>query len=815
VTVPKPMIATIVNDFRYAARSLRHAPGFTLVAVFTLALGIGANTAIFSVFEAALLRPLPYEDADRLYVILETSRTGVAHPVNALHFDAWHASLRSFDELALVGFTENTLTGAGDPVRLSGFRVTPAFFSTLSVRPALGRAFLDEENTTGRDSVVILTHQLWTSRFNADRGIVGRTITLDDQPHVVVGVLSATSATPKLADLYGLDVDFGRAEYFRPFAPTENDLRPLGSFNYVAIGRLRQGVTGTQASTEINTLQAELARRAPEPAQFGARLTPLAQQIANRSMLALQLVLGTVALVLVIACVNIANMLLARNAGRAREFAIRRAAGATRLSLIAQVMLESLLLSVTAGLVGLVIGNGLVEVVRQYAPRTLPRLDEASVNGSVLAFTFIVTLVSGVIIGLLPALRSTRAPATDVLRSSSVTSASSRSAGRIRSMLVAVEIAASTVCVVAAMFLLGSFINLLNVDRGFDTAHIVTVGFSFGGPRYDAREKGVQFMTTLAERTRALPGVATVGVTDALPLSGVSNSAIMVEGSTLPRQERPTAMIRAADHDYFRTMGIPLRAGRLLDDTDADRRVAIVSELAAARLWPGENPLGKRFRHGPDTSPLIEVIGVVGDVRAVSLSANPPLHIYRPLAQYLSGGGSLAARTTADPAAFEADVRRIVRALDPVMPMPTPRTMDDIVSESVAQRRFQMNLVLLLGVAAVLLAGLGLYAVVSQSVAQRTSEFGIRMALGANASAIGRLVLRQGLLPVGLGLTVGIGVSLAGSRLLRNLLFGLSPTDSLPFVAASLFLLAVATLSSLAPAVRASRLDPGAALRIE
>src|SRR5262245_51606224 len=541
------MFATRVHDLRHAGRSLWRTPGFTAAAVLTLAVGIGATTAIFSVFEAALLRPLPYADGDRLVAIRETSRAGTPIPVNALHFEEWRASLHSFDDLALLGPVEHTLTGSGDPVRLDGARVTPSVFATLGIAPALGRAFADEEDVPGRDGVVILAHEFWMARFNADPSIVGRTITLDGLPHVVVGILPSDRSMPKLSDLYGLDVDFGRAQFFKPFAPTPNDLRPLGSFNYVAIGRLKSGVSVDQALAEVNAVQQDLARRAPEPARFGAVVIPLADQIADRSRLALQLVLGTVVLVLIVACVNIANLLLARGGRRAREFAIRRAAGAERRDLILHVLAESFVLSFVAGIAGLAIGGALIELIRQYAPATVPRLDEAAVNLNALSFTFMVTVVSGIAIGIVPALRSTALIPVDVLRSSAATSASSASAARLRSTLVAIEVAVSTACVVAATLLLSSFVNILNVDRGFDTSRIVTVNFTLAGPRYDTASKIMQFMTTLADRMQQLPGVTSVGVTDTLPLQGVSNSAIMIEGSTLPRQQRPTATVRVAD----------------------------------------------------------------------------------------------------------------------------------------------------------------------------------------------------------------------------------------------------------------------------
>jgi putative ABC transport system permease protein len=808
------MIATILSNVRYAARSLRHAPGFALAAILTLAVGIAANAAIFSVFEAVLLRPLPYAAADRLYVIREVGR-GTPIPVNALHFEEWRTHVRSFDRLALIGATDRTLTGFGAPAQLRGARVTPSLFSTLGITPAMGRSFLEEENVVGRDAVVVLTHQLWATRFNADPTIVNRTVTLDGLPHVVVGVLPAGAELPRLSELYGLDVDLGRAEFYTPFAPTDRDLRLIGSYNYVAIGRLRAGVSVDQAAAEINAVQADLAARAPQRVVFGARLIAMPDQLASRSKLPLQIVLGTVALVLLVACINLANLLLVRGGRRVREFAIRRATGARGRDLIAHVLTESSLLAAAAGIVGLAVGAWLVELLRHYAPTGVPRLDDVSLNGTVVAFTFFITLISGLLIGLLPAIRSTRSAAVDVLRSSATTSASRASAGRLRSTLVAIEVAASTVCVVGAVLLLSSFVNLMRVDRGFDTERIVTAALGLMGPRYDTPAKQTAFMTELADQLRSRPGVRSVGITDALPLNGVSSSAIMIEGSTLPRPDRPAATIRAADHDYFRTMGIPLRTGRLLEASDADRRVAVISELAAARLWPGENPIGKRFRHGPDDSPLVEVVGVVGNVRSVSLSANPPMHIYRPAAQYLDGSGSLAARTTVDPSTIATAIGDIVRRLDPEMAVPTPRTMDEIVSESVAQRRFQMNLVLLLGAAAVLLAGLGIYAVVAQGVSQRIGEFGIRMALGADGARIRRLVVHDGMRPVVLGLIVGASLSLAASRLMQSLLFGVSPTDGRSYVIALIFLSGVALAASLAPAWRASRLDPNTALRIE
>ncbi len=804
----------ILQDARYALRGLRRSPGFSAVAVLTLALGIGANTAIFSVFDAVLLRPLPYRDADRLYVIHEIGRGGMVGPVNALHFREWRASTRSFEDMALIGPEGFDLTGAGEPVHVAAARATPSLFRTLGVEPVLGRLFLEEEDMPGRDAVVILGHDLWTTQFAADPTVIGRRVTLDGAPHDVIGVLPAGFNLAKLQHLYAIESTLDGPQLWKPFAATPNDLVPLGSFNYAAIARLKPDVTAAQANEELNAVQAELARRAPEPAEFGAALVPLADQIVSRSSTALRLVLATVGLVLLIACVNITNLLLARGARRHREFAIRRAAGAHPLRLVLQTIIDSLVLSAVAGIVGLMIGAALVRVIQLYAPVDVPRIDEATLDARVLIFTFAVTLCIGVLVGLVPAWRATRANTVDLLRSSSATATTSPASGRLRSLLVGVEVAASAVCLIAGALLVTSFLKVMSVDRGFEVDRIMTMDFFLPAARYD-RAGGVRFVTTLAERARSLPGVVSAGTTDALPLIGRANSAIMVEGSNLPRQQRPAATIRFADAGYFSTMGIALAAGRLLEDADAGRRVAVISTRAAGRLWPQQNPIGKRFRHGPDDSPLLEVVGVVGDVRAVSLTEDPPLHIYRPTADYFYGRAALAVKTSADPAAVAPAIQEIIRELDSELAVPTPRTMEDIVAASVAQRRFQMNLMLILAGAAMFLAALGIYGVVSQAATQRTGEFGIRMALGADRRSVLQLVLRRAMGPVILGLFVGIAASLGVGRLLRTLLFGVTPTDAMPFAAATLFLVTVALLASFIPAWRAARVDPVVALRYE
>ena len=800
------------QDLRYSLRSLRRSPGFTIAAALTLAVGIGATTAIFTVFSAVLLRPLPYPGTGRLFVIQEGQTTRV--PVNAVHFREWRASARSFEEMAIVGPDSVTLgsDGGGEPTRLNIARVSPSLFRTLGVRPALGRALLEGENVVGRDRVVVLTHELWNTRFAADPQVVGRHVTLDGEPHEIVGVLQAGMNLPKLQHLYSVDTTMERPQLWKPFAATERDERLLGNFNYIAIARLKQGVTLQAADQELNAIEAELARRAPEPVTFHASLVPLDEQIVSRSSGPLRLVLIAGLFVLLIACVNVTNLLLARARRREREFAIRRAAGAGLGRLMVQTLTETLVLCVGAGLLALPLAAVLVRLIQVTSPVDVPRIEEAAIDLPVLLFTFAVTAITGLLIGLAPAWHAARTHAGELLRTASVTAAGSGAVGRFRSLLISVEVGASVVCLIAGALLLNSFANVMSVDRGFSVDRVITTDFILAEPRYDV-PAATRYLDTLTQRVRALPGVSSVGVTDALPLSGLSNSAIMVEGSTLPRSQRPSAMIRFADRGYFQTMGISLVAGRLLED--ADRGVAVISSRAAQRIWPNQNPLGKRFRHGLDDSPLIQVVGVVSDVRAISLTGDPTQHIYRPTADYFYGRASLAVKTVSDPAAVAAAIQRIMRELDPQLAIPTPRTMADIVDQSVAQRRFQMMLVMLLAATAAFLAAIGVYAVSANAVTARVNEFGVRISLGANSANIRRLVLRGALRPVVFGLAGGILLSIGFGRLLRALLFEVSPTDPLSIAGASLLLIAVTVVATLVPAQRATRVDPVIALRAE
>ena len=812
------MFDTVPGDLRFAARMLRKNPGFSAIAIVTLALGIGANTAIFSVVDNVVLRPLAYPDAGRLLTIHEVvpkfSHLAPLIPVNAMHFLEWRKKARSFEQLALLGGITFSLTGAGDPERIPAARVSPILFPMLGMQTELGRTFLDEEDRPDHDRVAVLNHKLWIRRFGGDPHVIGRKILLDGKPYEIIGVLRPGLRFPKLSQLYAMTISEERPELWKPFALRDEERDDLGDFNFSCIARLRAGVTASQALSELNAIQAGIARTLPEKIELRAALVPLQNQMTGRSRTGLELLLAAVGAVLLIGCVNIANLLLGRAIGRRRELAIRSAMGAGTFRLVRQMLVESLALSFMGGVSGVALGYAAVRAIVAYAPLDLPRLDEVHLDGRILFFTLAVSILTGLLSGLLPAWRFAQADPLEAMQSGSRGTTAARGSGRLRSLLVSVETGLSAVCLIAGGLLLHSFAKLLNVDRGFEVQRIITVDLSLPPARYSGTEQSAAFVHALLDRVEALPGVASAGVSNRLPLSGEGgNNLLGVEGSNVPIMERPLADIRQVSPDYCRTIGIPLRSGRMFGEADRRRQVALVSALTAERVWPGQNPIGKRFRIGSDENPLLEIVGVVGDVRGVSLNRSPSLTVYVPWNVYR--GASLVVRTSMEPQRASAPIRAAIREIDPEMPVPAFHTMEDIVSESVAQQRFQMNLVLLFALAATLLASLGIYGVASYSVAQRTNEMGIRAALGAQSADLIRMVLRQALLPVAVGLAGGVVGSLALGRILGSLLFGISVSDPMTMGGVIFLLSAVALAAVYLPARRATHVDPVTALRYE
>jgi predicted permease len=810
---------TILNDLRYALRSLRRTPGFTTAAVLTLAIGIGANTAIFSIVDHVILRPLAYHDPDRLYVVHEAvpklAHIAPAIPVSANHFVEWKRNTNAFEDMALLGSVSLNLTGAGEPEQLLAARASAELFPMLGVEAQIGRVFLREEDQVGRDRVVVLDDALWRRRFAADRDIVGRTITLNSEPFEVIGVLPADFRFPKFADLYAMTTYQGRPEIWKPFALTQSQMQSE-DFSFSAIVRVKETSSHAAALDQINRVQATVSKQFPG-ADLQAIMVPLDEQITGRSKTGLQLLLGAVGVVLLIGCVNITNLLLTRSTQRRREIAVRSAIGASASRLLRQALAESTMLALAGTVVGLVFAYLGLQSVLAYAPIDLPRMDEVRLDARVFAFMAVVTALTSVACGLLPAWHFANADPHDAMKAISRSATSGRAAGRLRAGLVASEVALSAICLVAAGLLLHSFVKLVNVDPGFRSERVVTVDLSLPGVRYPSPPKRVEFYRLLLSEVTALPGVVSAGITNGLPVTADGGrSAILVEGVALPLIERPIADVRSVNPDFFQTMGIGLRAGAYLSESDRDGRTAVISASLAERAWPNQPPLGKRFQVGGPQSPMYEVVGVVGDVRGASLAGEQQFPtVYVAYWRRAFSDVTLAVKTASDPAATYALVRQTIRRLDSELPIPAMQTMDDVVMASVAPRQFQMRLVLLFGIVALLLAGLGVYSVVSYSVAQRTSELGLRMALGATPRTVARSVLRQAMRPVALGLGVGLVISVAAGRAVRAMLFDVTPLDPITLVSVSAVLLTVGVLACYVPARRAMRVDPLNALRTE
>ncbi len=810
----------LAGDLRFALRTLRKDKMFSAVAVATLALAIGANTAVFSLVDAIVLRPLAYRDAGRLVAVHEIvpkfAYLAPLIPVNAGDFAEWRKSVHAFEQAALLNENSANLTGSGEPERVKLGRVSPSLFPMLGVEPRLGRTFMEQEDQQGRDGEVVLDDAFWRRRFGADSSVIGRKITLDGRPFEVIGVLPADFRFPKLSQLYAMTIDEERPEIWKPLAANKYELEHGGDYDFACIARLRRGVTRARAEAELNAVQAVIARQAPFKFELRAALVPLQEQIVNRSKMGLELILAAVAAVLLIACVNIANLLLARASGRRREMAIRCAMGAGRWRLVRQALAESFLVAMAGGIAGMAVAFLAMRAILAYAPADVPRMDEVHPDARLLLFNFLVAAAAGLFFGLLPAWRVSQADPQEAMRSGGRGATAGPGAGRLRGVLVALEAGLSAMCLIGGGLLLHSFVNLLRVDGGFQADRVITADVRMPRERFPNDQKRSAFLKGVLDRLAALPGVIAAGTVSNLPLSGEGNNNLaMPEGRNWPVMDRPLCDMREVDPNYFRTMGVPLRTGRVFSETDGARSVAVISERTAARLWPGEDPIGKRFFTGQDTAHPIEVVGIVGDIHGVSLGKPPSATIYRPYWQSGQSGYSLVVRAAMNAAAVAPAIRAAIRQVDADMPIPPLRTMGEIVDASVAQRRFQLALVLLFGVAALLLAGLGIYGVVAYSVAQRTNEMGIRMALGAAPGRIRRMVLGQGMAPVALGLAGGVAGALALGRLLRNLLFGVSSADPATIAAVSGALLLVAAAASYLPARRATRVDPAAALRYE
>jgi len=808
------LVADFLHDVRYAARLQRKNPGFTIVAVIALALGIGANTAIFSVVNTILLRPLPYKDPERLVMVWEdASKQGYPRDTPAAaNFVDWRDQNHVFEGMAAISDESFNLTGAGEPERLEGNTVSATLFPLLGVEPHVGRVFTAAEDQPGAQRVVLLSYALWQRRFGGDPNIVGQALTLNGQSHIVVGVMPAQFQFPSTD-----------SQVWVPIAFTQEDAANRNRHYLQVVARLKSGVSLAQAQSEMNTVAARLQQQYPQSnTDLGAAVQSLHEYLVGDIKPALLILLGAVGLVLLIACANVANLLLARAAVRQKEIAVRVALGARRARLIRQFLTESVLLSTLGGLVGLAIAYVGLVLLKAFIPENISQAREISMDLKVLGFTFLVSVATGLIFGLAPAVQAARFNQIDTLKEGGRDAATGGGGKRLRSVLVTAEVAISLVLLIGAGLLINSFLRLRNVDPGFRAENLLTMKIVLPDTKYERRAQRSAFYTDLIQRVQSLAGVKSVAVTTNLPLYRQGNSiSIGIEGQPdpPPGQER-IVVTRIISPRYFETMSIPVLRGRELSEQDTDKtpRVVVVSETMARRYWPGEDVVGKRISVGKITKPedWLQVIGVVKDVRQFELTADPKPQMYLPYRQFgFFDARDLVVKTDVDPASLAATVRKAVWEIDKDQPVSNIQTMENILADSIARQRFSMLLLAIFAAVALVLAGVGIYGVMSYSVAQRTREIGIRMALGAQTGAVLKLAVGYGMKLVLAGLVIGLIAAFALTRVMATLLFGVTATDPATFTLISLLLIAVAVVASYVPARRATKVNPIIALRYE
>ncbi|HYO14715.1 MAG TPA: ABC transporter permease [Thermoanaerobaculia bacterium] len=799
------ILSEMRQDAAFALRQLAKTPAFTLVAVLTLALGIGATATIFSVLHAVVLRPLPFPEPERI-VHLWATWQGDERSVSPGGFLEFRRSIRSFEHLAALHSASFNLTGEGAPERIEGGRVSAGYFDVFGIRPALGRVFSAQEDQPGHERVVVLSHRLWRGRFGSDPGILGQDVRLSGQLYRVIGVM------PAVFELRASD-----PELWVPLALGPDQAVHGNSF-LVLVGRLRRGASPESAAAEAAVVAKRLEKIDPQSYQGkGTRIEPLLDRLLGSYRRRLLVLLGAVGCVLAIAAVNVANLLLARGAGRSREIAIRASLGAGRGRIVRQLLTESAVLGLAGAAAGLGLAGLGVQSLVAISPANVPRLEAAGIDGTVLGFTVALGLASVLLFGLVPALRTARPDLQTMLKEGG-RSLGSGLRDRVRSSLLVVEVALALMLLVGAGLLIRSAVRLQQVEIGFDPEDLLTAQVSLPTSEYAEPARLLAAVEGMRGGVEAIPGVRSASVVSLLPLSRYNlSSNVRIEGKPRPPGEEINGDTRSVTPGYFRTLGISLLQGR--DFTDRDRAsspgVVIVNQRLAEMAWPGESPLGKRLDY---TGDLLEVIAVAGDIRAGGLEEEVRPAFYVPLAQFpkdLWGAEiqlALAARTDGEPAAKAEALRRAVQAVDPKLPVFGVRTMGEIRSDLVATTRFNTMLLAALGVIGLALAAVGIYGVIAYFVSQRTAEIGLRMALGATEKKVLAMVVRQALQPVLVGVTVGIGGGLMAGRALASLLFGVSATDPATFAGVVLVLVTAALLASWVPARRAARVDPTRAL---
>jgi putative ABC transport system permease protein len=804
---PAMWIENAFHDARFALRMARRNPSFTGLAVLTLTLGIGSTTAIFSVVKAVLLDQLPYRNPDRVVALSEVDSAGPTREwVGGWMANEWRMRAGWFESISLYGDSQRTLLDNRQAEVLRGMRVNHDFFETLGVTPLLGRSFLASEDRWPRANVVMLSHGLWLRRFGGDPSVVGRALNLSTESFRVIGVLPP--------DFYPLRMS-NPAEKPEIFMPLGYDPREAGvcrgCFGGSAIGRLKPGVAVNQARAELNGIMRQIARDDPSDYRrdTSVLVEPLRDHLVGPIQTALWVLLGAVAFVLLIACANIANLLLARATARGQEIAIRTALGAGKWRLAGQLLTESLLLSVIGGAAGVLLGWRGIIVLASLAPKELPRLDQVRMDNTILLFGIGVSLATGVLFGILPAWRATQQnPAGIPIR------------GGLRSLLVIAEVALAFVLAVGAGLLAKSYLRLTSLDAGFDPHHILTLTPTVAGLRYATPEATLRYYRQVVEKVRAVPGILSAGMVSNVPLSHTEPMKLRIAGRpSLADSETPSADVFWASPDYFHVLNIPLKRGRFFTDQDgvSGPPAALVSEWLVRSRFPGSAAIGQRIQLGPqqEHGPWFTIVGIVGDVRNYALDREPDAAIYIPQAVEPDHYTRLVARTAGDPMNFERAVRAAIREIDPLQPVFHVQPMDDYVAAFLADRSFTLTLIGLFGSIALLLAAVGIYGVISYTVGLRTREMGIRMALGAQRLAVVRMILRDVLVLLASGLAVGFFCALALTRFLTHMLFDVQRTDLATSLSVALILTCVALFAAFVPARRAAAVDPSRALRSE
>jgi putative ABC transport system permease protein len=821
---------TLRHDLSYGFRTLFKNRGFTAVAVLSLAIGIGANSAIFSVINALLLRPLPYQDADRLAILWQRSPgLNVAQDwFSPGQYVDVKTQNQVFEQVAVTIGASFNLTGQGGPEHVDGARVSSSLFPLLGVKAMLGRALLPEEDSPGKATTVILSHGFWQRRFGGDPGVIGKTLILSGNNFEIVGVMPPGFSLTKEVMLTVNAIE--RADLLLPLPMAETAQTNRGNEDFNIFAKLKPGISVAQAQADMDLIAARMKQQYQEnyPPHGGLTISvvPLLKQVVGEIDLALYVLLGTVGLVLLIACANVANLLLSRGAVRQKEIAIRAAVGASRIRIVRQVLTESALLALTGGLLGMFLAIWTVDALRRFGPANIPRLSEVGpsslLDGRVVAFTFFISMVTGIVFGLAPALRASRVDLNETLKEggrSAGAGANGRGHHLTRKLLVVFEVALSLIVLICAGLLIRSYQRVVNANPGFDSNNVHAMRLSLPAAKYATPESIVGFFRQVGERLKRAPGVESIGTSYSLPMSTVAFAwePITIEGYAPPTtHDTIISNVRIVNPGYFVTMRIPLSQGRYFTEQDIKgaQETVIVNEALAQRFWPNQHPIGKRLQRGKSGS-WRTVVGVISDAKEYSAEKEPPIAVYYPAEQVIARNMYLIIRTTSDPVPMTAAIIKEIQAVDPEMPVFDIYSMNQRLYDSLARQRFSMFLLGVFAVIALILAAIGIYGVMAYSVNQRTHEIGVRMALGANPGAILHLVIRQALILASLGIAIGLAGAFALTRVMSSMLFGVSATDLFTFIITPLLLGTIAAMAGYIPARRAAKVDPMIALRHE